>query len=71
MPSIAKMNVKNSVDLENILSETGEFGPQQMVTVLLLMILNTLTGATFMMYIFSSNTLDHRYASRIAKIKNW
>lgn len=53
-------NDNNKSDLDNIFSEIGDFGPYQIVTVALLTILNILTGATFMIYIISANTLDYR-----------
>lgn len=56
------MNAKNA-DLDDICSEIGGFGPFQMVTVSLFMLLNILTGATFMVFItpilFTSQVLAH------------
>lgn len=46
-------NTKNA-DIEEIFSEIGESGPYQMITVSLLMILNILTAATFMVFFFHS-----------------
>lgn len=54
------MDNNKNADLEEIFLEIGEFGPFQMVTVSLFTILNILTGAVFMMYMISSNTLDYR-----------
>lgn len=54
------MSADASTDLDSIFVEIGEFGRHQMVTTLLLIILNILTGANWMVYIISGNTLDYR-----------
>lgn len=47
-------------DLNNIFVEIGEFGPQQVVILLLFTILNISTAATFTIYMISANPLDYR-----------
>lgn len=54
------MNTDASADLDDIFVEIGKFGPHQMLTVLILTILNISTAATFTIYIISSNTLEYR-----------
>lgn len=45
------MSDTKDADLEDIFTEIGDFGPYQLVTVSLFLILNILTGATFMVSI--------------------
>lgn len=45
------MSDTKDADLEDIFTEIGDFGPYQLVTVSLFLILNILTGATFMVCI--------------------
>lgn len=49
-----------AADLNEIFVEIGEFGPHQMIIVLLFTILNISTAATFTIYIVSSNPLEYR-----------
>lgn len=54
------MSIDISADLDEIFVEIGEFGPHQIVTILLLCVLNILSGASAVNYIISANTLDYR-----------
>lgn len=56
------MTAAASADSDDIFAEIGEFGPHQIVTLLLIAILNISTAAMFNMYIITANTLDYRWA---------
>lgn len=54
------MNADGSAELDTAFVEIGEFGPHQMITILLLFALNILSGASAVGYMFSASELDHR-----------
>lgn len=54
------MNVDHSADLDDVYTEIGEFGTHQMVTLLLLVVLNMLSASSAVNFMISANKLDYR-----------
>lgn len=54
------MNFDHSADLDDVFVEVGEFGAHQMVTLLLLVVLNMLSASSAVNFMISANKLDYR-----------
>lgn len=50
-----------SADLDDVFVEIGEAGPSQIITILLLSVLNALSGTAVTNYMISAGTLDYRW----------
>lgn len=51
---------KDAGNLDNTLSDIGEFGPYQIISFVLLFIIKVLAGQNFINYMITANTLDYR-----------
>lgn len=51
---------ETSTDLDGVFMEIGEFGQHQIVTIVLLFVLNLLSGSSTVNFIISTATLDYR-----------
>lgn len=51
---------KDAGNLDDTLSNIGEFGPYQIISFVLLFIIKVLAGQNFINYMITANTLDYR-----------
>lgn len=51
---------RKSEDLEDVFVEIGEVGSSQIITFVLLIVLNILSGTSTVNYMISAGTLDYR-----------